>query len=120
MTDKNCANCRRSKSIECFMSASKRELNTCDSCRTTAKTWRDKNKEHLQDYRDKIKEKTKTYYDTNSAQIIEQQRKYKELNALKVKERRRAYYLKNAEEIKKKQNEKRKQKNDQISISNNI
>ena len=109
MTDnKDCGNCRKNKAMECFMSASKRELKTCLDCRTISKNWRDNNKVHLQEYRDNIKEKTKTYYETNSAKIMEQQRQYKELNALKVKERRRAYYLKNAEEIKQKQNEKKK------------
>ena len=110
-----CSKCCVNKAMDCFMSTSKRELKNCLDCRTTSKTWRDKNIEHLKSYREETKIRTKTYYDTNSAQIIEQQRQYKELNALKVKERRRTYYLKNAEEIKQKQNDKRHEKNDRIS-----
>ena len=110
MTTKECSSCKKPKSIDLYMSTSNRELSTCIDCRNIAKTWRDKNKQHLQDYRDKTKERTKTYYDANVNKIIAQQSEYKKNNPNKLKETRTSYYQRNKEIIKEKRDLKSKEK----------
>ena len=110
MTTKECSSCKKPKQISDFMSTSNRELSTCIDCRTIAKNWRDKNKKHLQDYRDKTKERTKTYYEENADKIIAQQSEYKKNNPNKLKETRTSYYQRNKDKITEKRRLKTKEK----------
>ena len=109
MTSKECSNCKKSKPTADFRTTTNREVNTCIHCRDVSKRWRNKNTQHIQEYRNENKARSKIYYEENSDIIRERQKQYKINNPNKVKETQTSYYVRNKEQIRLKQNTKRKE-----------
>lgn len=90
-----CAGCKKPIHQECLMAK------RCEKCHEEkkearrlanlagAKVWREKNRERIQEYRDKNKDAMRAWRESNRAKILEHQKKYREENREKIRERQR-------------------------------